>query len=207
MKKLFSLFAISLAALLVGCSDNNVPQEGQQFQQLPANLSTYRLPQVTEVFSLNCGHCRKMEEVIPQLEELTNQSIGKVHVTFNESAQVGAMIYYTAEMQLGGKPDHDMMTELFAAVQLGDGSTLTEKKEAIDQEFHSRDLISPYELDETQQTQLFKAMHLADEITQKGEINGVPTFIVNGKYMVITSGHQDEQGIANTINYLINQNK
>ncbi|NOI13718.1 thiol:disulfide interchange protein DsbA/DsbL [Vibrio hepatarius] len=207
MKKLFSLFAISLAALLVGCSDNNVPQEGQQFQQLPANLSTYRLPQVTEVFSLNCGHCRKMEEVIPQLEELTNQSIGKVHVTFNESAQVGAMIYYTAEMQLGGKPDHDMMTELFAAVQLGDGSTLTEKKEAIDQVFHSRDLISPYELDEAQQTQLFKAMHLADEITQKGEINGVPTFIVNGKYMVITSGHQDEQGIANTINYLINQNK
>ncbi|KOO09466.1 thiol:disulfide interchange protein DsbA/DsbL [Vibrio hepatarius] len=207
MKKLFSLFAISLAALLVGCSDNNVPQEGQQFQQLPDNLSTYRLPQVTEVFSLNCGHCRKMEEVIPQLEELTNQSIGKVHVTFNESAQVGAMIYYTAEMQLGGKPDHDMMTELFAAVQLGDGSTLTEKKEAIDQVFHSRDLISPYELDEAQQTQLFKAMHLADEITQKGEINGVPTFIVNGKYMVITSGHQDEQGIANTINYLINQNK
>ncbi len=207
MKKLFSLFAISLAALLVGCSDNNVPQEGQQFQQLPANLSTYRLPQVTEVFSLNCGHCRKMEEVIPQLEELTNQSIGKVHVTFNESAQVGAMIYYTAEMQLGGKPDHDMMTELFAAVQLGDGSTLTEKKEAIDQVFHSRDLVSPYELDEAQQTQLFKAMHLADEITQKGEINGVPTFIVNGKYMVITSGHQDEQGIANTINYLINQNK
>lgn len=207
MKKLFSLFAISLAALLVGCSDNNVPQEGQQFQQLPANLSTYRLPQVTEVFSLNCGHCRKMEEVIPQLEELTNQSIGKVHVTFNESAQVGAMIYYTAEMQLGGKPDHDMMTELFATVQLGDGSTLTEKKEAIDQVFHSRDLISPYELDEAQQTQLFKAMHLADEITQKGEINGVPTFIVNGKYMVITSGHQDEQGIANTINYLINQNK
>lgn len=207
MKKLFSLFAISLAALLVGCSDNNVPQEGQQFQQLPANLSTYRLPKVTEVFSLNCGHCRKMEEVIPQLEELTNQSIGKVHVTFNESAQVGAMIYYTAEMQLGGKPDHNMMTELFAAVQLGDGSTLTEKKEAIDQVFHSRDLISPYELDEAQQTQLFKAMHLADEITQKGEINGVPTFIVNGKYMVITSGHQDEQGIANTINYLINQNK
>ncbi|NIY81966.1 thiol:disulfide interchange protein DsbA/DsbL [Vibrio hepatarius] len=207
MKKLISLFAISLAALLVGCSDSNVPQEGQQFQQLPVNLSTYRLPQVTEVFSLNCGHCRKMEEVIPQLEQLTDQSIGKVHVTFNESAQVGAMIYYTAEMQLGGKPDHDMMTELFAAVQLGDGSTLTEKKEAIDQVFHSRNLISPYELNEEQQTQLFKAMHLADEITQKGEINGVPTFIVNGKYMVITSGHQDEQGIANTINYLINQNK
>lgn len=73
--------------------------------------------------------------------------------------------------------------------------------------FHSRNLISPYELNEEQQTQLFNAMHLADEITQKGEINGVPTFIVNGKYMVITSGHQDEQGIANTINYLINQNK
>jgi len=205
MKKILALLAISLTSLLVGCSDNSVPQEGQQYQQLPVNLATYRLPQVTEVFSLNCGHCRKMESVLPQLEELTNQSIGKIHVTFNESAQIGAMIYYAAEMQLGKKPDHDMMSELFAAVQMGDGSMLSDKKLAIDEAFHSRTLVSPYEFNEEQQAQLFKAMQLAQEITEKGQINSVPTFVVNGKYMILTSGHQDVEGIANTINYLINQ--
>ncbi|KHA59280.1 thiol-disulfide isomerase and thioredoxin [Vibrio variabilis] len=205
MKKLFTLLTILTATVLVGCSDSNTPQEGKQYQQLPVNLATFRLPQVTEVFSLNCGHCRKMEAVLPQLEELTQQSIGKIHVTFNESAQIAAMIYYTAEMQLGKKPDHEFMNALFAATQMGDGATLADKKQAIDDAFQSRGLISPYELNEQQQEQLFEAMNLAQDITEKGQINSVPTFVINGKYMVLTAGHQDIEGIANTINYLINQ--
>lgn len=204
MKKILSLILVAFMTIFAGCSENSTPKEGEQYQKLATNLATYRLPPVTEVFSLNCGHCRKMEEVIPQLESLTNQSIGKVHVTFNQSAQVAAMIYYTAEMQLGGQPDHDMMNELFSAVQMGDGATITEKQQAIESVFHSRNLKSPYELEEAQQEQLFRAMQIADEITTKGQINGVPTFIVNGKYMVMTSGHQDAEGIADTINYLTN---
>ncbi|ERB63798.1 thiol:disulfide interchange protein DsbA/DsbL [Vibrio coralliilyticus OCN008] len=206
MKKIMTLLTIAFAALLAGCADSDVPQEGEHFQKLPVNLSTFRLPQVTEVFSLNCGHCKKMESVLPQLEELTKQNIGKIHVTFNESAQVGAMIYYTAEMQLGKKPEPSMMDELFTAAQMGDGATMAEKKQAIDDAFHSRGLISPYELKEDQQKQLFRAMQVAEDITEKGQINSVPTFIVNGKYMVLTSGHKDVEDIAKTINYLTENN-
>ncbi|MCG9677107.1 thiol:disulfide interchange protein DsbA/DsbL [Vibrio sp. Isolate24] len=205
MKKMMTLFAIVFVTLLAGCSDRDVPQEGKQFQTLPTDLSTYRLPQVTEVFSLNCGHCKKMESVLPQLEELTQQNIGKVHVTFNDSAKISAMIYYTAEMQLGQKPDHSMMNELFQAAQMGNNATMAEKKQAIIQAFHSRGLVSPYELKEENQNQLFKAMQLAENLTEKGQINSVPTFIINGKYMVLTSGHKDVQDIANTINYLTQQ--
>ena len=146
-----------------------------------------------------------MEAEIPKLESMIDQNVGKIHVTFNESAQIGAMIYYSAEMQLGKKPDHQMMLELFSAVQMGEESTPAERKAAIDNVFESRGLISPYNLDEVAQNQLFQAINLADEITTKGEISGVPTFIVNGKYQVITSGHQDLDSIANTINYLIKQ--
>ncbi|MCG9595610.1 thiol:disulfide interchange protein DsbA/DsbL [Vibrio sp. Isolate25] len=205
MKKMMTLFAIVFVTLLAGCSDRDVPQEGKQFQTLSTDLSTYRLPQVTEVFSLNCGHCKKMESVLPQLEELTQQNIGKVHVTFNDSAKISAMIYYTAEMQLGQKPDHSMMNELFQAAQMGNNATMAEKKQAIIQAFQSRGLVSPYELKEENQNQLFKAMQLAENLTEKGQINSVPTFIINGKYMVLTSGHKDVQDIANTINYLTQQ--
>ncbi len=206
MKKIIVLLFTTLSLLLVGCTDSNSnPVEGKHYQALPVNLSTYRLPQLVEVFSLSCGHCRKMEQAIPTIEKLTGESVGKIHVTFNEGAQISAMIYYAAEMQLGQKPDSEMMESLFAAVQMGSESTSNDKKEAIDGAFHSRGLVSPYDFDETQQQQLFKSIHLADEITTKAQINSVPTFIVNGKYQVITSAHQDIESMAETIKYLITQ--
>lgn len=205
MKKITTLLLIALSSILVACSESDVPKQGEHYQTLPANLATFRLPAVTEVFSLNCGHCRKMEDQLANIEKLTGQEIGKVHVTFNESAQIAAMIYYAAEMQFGKKPDHSMMLELFSATQLGNGATAADKKAAIDLAFHSRDFISPYDFDEAEQKRLFAAMQVADDITTTGQINSVPTFIVNGKYQVMTSGHRDVEGIAETINYLLQQ--
>lgn len=205
MNKFAITFFALLTMLLAGCSQSDSPVEGKQYKALPVNLATYRLPQLVEVFSLSCGHCRKMEEALPTIEQLTNQSIGKIHVTFNEGAQISAMIYYAAEMQLGKKPDSEMMAELFSAVQMGPESTGEQKKVAIDAAFQDRGLTSPYDFTEVQQQQLFSAIQLADEITSKAQINGVPTFIVNSKYEIITSGHQSVEEIANTINYLISK--
>ncbi|KJY83948.1 thiol-disulfide isomerase and thioredoxin [Vibrio galatheae] len=205
MRNIITVFVIALTALLFGCTENSGPVKGKQYDLLPVSLVDYQLAPVTEVFSLNCGHCKQMENNIPKLEQLTGQSIGKVHVTFNESAKVGAMIYYAAETQLGKTPDHDMMTEFFAATQMGDGATLTDKKNAIDIVFHSRELVSPYDFNENQQQQLFDAMEKAHNVTTLGQINAVPTFIVNGKYQILTGGHSDIASIANTMNFLLTQ--
>ncbi len=196
---------ITMILLLSGCSENSTPVEGEQYQMLPANLSTYRLAPVTEIFSLTCGHCKEMESVIPQLEELTNERFGKLHVTFNEGARIGAMIYYTAVMQLESIPDTAMMEELFSAVQLGEGSTLSDRQAAIEKAFTDRNLTSPYQLTSEQKKQLFSHLKIADKASQEGQINAVPTFIVKGKYQVITSGHKDIEGIAKTITYLLTQ--
>lgn len=207
MKKFLTGFVSVFTMILVlsGCSENSTPIEGEQYQLLPANLSTHRLAPVTEIFSLTCGHCRKMETVIPQLEELTNEHFGKLHVTFNEGARIGAMIYYTAVMQLEGIPDAVMMEELFAAVQLGDGATLSDRQAAIEKVFYDRNLTSPYQLTTEQKNKLFGMIKMADKASQEGQINAVPTFVVKGKYQVITSGHKDIEGIAKTISYLLTQ--
>lgn len=207
MKKLLTGFIslFSLVFLLSGCSDDSTPVEGEQYQLLPANLSTYRLAPVTEVFSLTCGHCRKMESIIPQLEELTNEHFGKLHVTFNEGAKIGAMIYYTAVMQLDGIPDTAMMDELFAAVQMGEGATLTDRQAAIEKAFTDRNLTTPYHLTQEKQQSVMGMMKIADKASREGQINAVPTFVVKGKYQVLTSGHKDVEGIAKTISYLLTQ--
>lgn len=207
MFKPFTQFFVALIAVvaLAGCSESNEPQAGVQYEALPVALTEYNLSPVTEIFSLNCGHCRTMESAIPEIESLTNQKIGKVHVTFNESAQISAMIFYTAVMQLNDTPDHAFMDELFGAVQMGGDATPEARQQALETAFTSRGLVSPYQLEKEQQAALFEYVQKAEEISVKGQINSVPTFIVNGKYQVLTAGHQDLAGIGKTINYLLTQ--
>ncbi|EHD2240095.1 thiol:disulfide interchange protein DsbA/DsbL [Vibrio vulnificus] len=195
-----------LAALvLTACSDNNQPTEGVQYKTLAKSLTSYQLPEVTEVFALTCGHCRTMESVIPQLQKQTGKTFGKLHVTFNDSAQISAFIFYTAMMQLNDIPDHDFMNELFAAVQMGPEVSGVEKQQALEAAFEKRGLVSPYQLEKAQQEKMFELFQNADEISQVAQINSVPTFIVNGKYQVITSAHQNAEEIGNTIKFLLSK--
>lgn len=202
--KTITLLAVT-TLFVAGCSDSDTPKKGEQYQQLPTTLTQSDIKPVTEVFSLTCGHCRNMEASIPELEQLTQQDIAKVHVTFNDQAQVAALIYYAAVMQLNHKPDEEMMKDLFAAVQMGEGSTMTQQQQAIEQAFTSRHMISPYSFDALQQKALFRDLSQAMEISKQGNFNAVPTFIVNGKYEVLVAGHEDIKDIAHTINFLLKQ--
>lgn len=207
MQKFFFRFFSLLCGLiiLVGCNGNSDPKEGVHYSVLPTSLSSYQLAPITEVFSLTCGHCRVMETIIPELEKMTGEHFGKLHITFNQGSQVSAMLYYSAEMQLEDVPDPTMMDELFAIVQAPEGMTPAEQKTAIDKIFHQRQLISPYDFDKPQQQQLTPMLVAAAEMSQKSQINAVPTFVVNGKYMVLTGGHEDTRSIADTLSYLLKQ--
>ncbi|CAE6937949.1 COG0526 Thiol-disulfide isomerase and thioredoxins [Vibrio sp. B1FLJ16] len=196
-------FIAAVTALSACDSGNSQPLQGKQYELLPISLQEYQLAPVTEAFSLTCGHCRSMEEFIPQIESLTNQQVEKMHVTFNESAQISAIIFYAAVMQLEATPDKAFMADLFAAVQMAPDATAEERQAAVEKAFDSRNLISPYQLDKAQQTQLFEYIKKAEAITTRGQINSVPTFIINGKYQVISSGHESVEAMAETINYLL----
>lgn len=203
IKNTFKALLVMFTVLtLSACGDSNAPQSGKHYTQLPNDLSHLDLAPVTEVFALTCGHCRGMEKLIPELEKLIEQDIEKVHVTFNQSAQVSAMFYYAAEMQLGKAPDEEMLEELFSAVQMND-ATMTEQQSLITKAFTKRGLKSPYALDKLDMKKLNRYFDLADEVTNKGQINSVPTFIVAGKYEIRTEGHESLEELAKTINYLL----
>lgn len=209
LKKFLKGFAfIAAVSVLYGCDNgNSQPQQGKQYQILPVSLQEHQLSPVTEAFSLTCGHCRSMEEFVPQIESLTEHNVDKMHVTFNKSAQISAMIFYAAVMQMEATPDKAFMAELFAAVQMGPEATAQERQAAVEKTFASRNLTSPYQLDKAQQKELLDYIEKAETITSRGQINSVPMFIVNGKYQVITSGHDSVESMANTINYLLKQPK
>lgn len=194
---LFSLLFLS------ACSESNQPVEGKQFSRLPTVITSEFLAPVTEVFSLSCGHCRTMENFLPDIKQQIDTNIDKLHITFNDSAKVSALIYYSAVMQLNAVPDKVFMESLFNAIQENEGLTLTEQQAKIEQVFTANNLISPYKFSDIQQKALLQMLESANKVTVAAKINAVPTFIVNGKYQVILSGHQSPDDIAKTITYLL----
>lgn len=190
---------------LVGCNDTNNPKEGDKYTQISTPISD--MPMVVEVFSLSCGHCRSMETMLPEIKKMAGVDIDKVHVTFNESAQVAAYIFYTASIQTNGKPSDKLMEQLFAYTQeTPETATEAEKKVILEEIFTSNNLLSPYGLSEEQHKQVYKKMTEAESIVANSQLASVPAFIVNGKYIVQSDAHQSLDDMANTIKYLTTLN-
>ena len=197
------LLSIAVVFFISACSETSIPVEGKQYQSLPETLNSEKFAPVTEVFSLGCGHCKNMEAILPNLKKSLGQDIKKMHIIFNQSAQIAAMFYYAAEMQTGDTPDHAFMIDLFEAIQMPKESTIEQRKSVMGKVFESRGLISPFNYDDKQNDLLLKRVDEIALLSQQSKINAVPTFIVKGKYQVITAGHDNTEEIAATIKYLL----
>jgi len=197
-KSIVPLFIALLT--LVGCNDASIPKEGNKYKVVAE--ATDAAP-VVEVFSLACGHCRNMETMIPEIKKIAGVEIDKVHVTFNQSAQVAAYIFYTAAIQTNGAPEPALMEALFAYVQdTGDTVTEEERKSQLTNIFKTYNLASPYELTEEQHKQIYQKLSEAEQLVSSAEIASVPAFLVQGKYLVESSAHESLEDMANTISYL-----
>ncbi|CZF81058.1 Thiol:disulfide interchange protein DsbA precursor [Grimontia celer] len=199
LKRFFLPLIAALA--LTACSDE-APQS-EKYTTLKAPVTVENLPAVTEVFSLSCGHCRSMEAAIPAIEDAAGVKIGKAHVTFNESATFAAMIYYSAMSQVDGTPPAGLTEALFKFVQEDQSEDADKNRAILSALFAQYNLISPFDMTETQQEALFADMERADQITVQAEITSVPTFMVNGKYVVNTSAHQSAEELADTLKMLM----
>ncbi|NGN97434.1 thioredoxin domain-containing protein [Grimontia sp. S25] len=199
---LLPLFA---ALTITACSDE-APQN-DKYTTLATPVTVESLPAVTEVFSLSCGHCRSMEAAIPAIEAAADVKIGKAHVTFNENATFAAMIYYSAMSQIDGAPPEGLTEALFKFVQEDQSDDAEKNKAILSSLFAQYNLVSPFDMTEAQQEALFADMERADQITVESEIRSVPTFLVNGKYVVNTSAHQSAEELADTLKMLMANNQ
>ena len=220
MKSIFKplLFVFVSLFALAGCSEDNNPKEGNEYAVIPTPMSD--LPDVVEIFSLACGNCKNMEAMIPAIEDMTKIEIAKTHVTFNESAQRSAYVYYAAANQNNGKPSHEMMTDLFTYTQSGVGAdnhdhgeaqetedaaeamTPAQKKAEMIAMFAKYNMKSPIDLSEAEHEAVYQAMVKAETIVTNANIASVPVFLVQGKYLVNSSAHKTLEDLAATITYL-----
>lgn len=199
LKSIIPLFIALLA--LTGCNDASTPKEGDKYKVVTE--TAIETSPVVEVFSLACGHCRNMEMMLPEIKKMAGVEIDKVHVTFNQSAQVAAYIFYTAAIQTEGMPAPELMEALFAYVQdTDDNATEEERKSQLTEIFKTYNLASPYELTEEQHKQVYQKLSDAEQLVANAQIASVPAFLVKGKYLVESSAHESLEDMANTIRYL-----
>ena len=203
MNTLTKIFASTLFLLvaLTGCSENEMPKEGVKYTVV--ETPTEGVADVVEVFSLGCGHCRNMELMLPEIKKLAEVEIDQVHVTFNESAQYAAYLYYTAAVQSNGKPSSELKESLFGFVQ-EQAADLDEegRKNKLDEIFSQYDLVSPFDLNDEQKEQVYQQMTSANQLEQNAQITSVPSFLVKGKYLVQNGAHDSLEDLANTIRFL-----
>ncbi len=177
----------------------------EKYTTLNTPIAMENTPNVMEIFSLTCGHCRSMEKEIPKIEAASNQTIKKVHATFNENASFAAFIFYSAMIQTDNNPPKALIDDLFKYVQEEQTSSPEMNRSILLNIFDKYGLRSPANLDGHQQEALFAAIENANDITLMSEITSVPSFVVKGKYVINTAAHDSAKDIANTINELINK--
>lgn len=200
-KSIIPVFIALLA--LAGCNDASTPKEGDKYSVVAT--ATENTANVVEIFSLACGHCRSMETMLPEIKKMAGVEIDKVHVTFNQSAQVAAYIFYAAAIQSNDTPDAELMEALFAYVQdKGDNVTEEQRKQQLNDIFKAHNLTSPFELTKEQHEKVYEQLSKAEVLVNNAQITSVPAFLVKGKYLVNTSAHESLEDMSNTIRYLVN---
>lgn len=195
------LLILSISLFFSTYSYSGEPKEDVQYKTLSSPLKSDVLSPVTEVYSLSCRPCRNMENFLPAINQELNVNIDKMHIIFSQSTYRTAMLYYAAEIQTKGTPDHSFIKDLFAATQ--DYTSAKEQQKAYEHAFTSRGLISPTNFNDQQISSLTNKLSTVKILSEQSRINAVPTFIVNGKYSVILGGHANPKEIADTISYLL----
>lgn len=197
MKRLQNVF-ILLVSLIISATAFASPSEGKQYTLLEKPYSTEY--QVDKFFSLTCMPCWQMTELLKDKEGSGELKLHRTHVIFNDSTLQAAGIYYTV---LAQKPDlsHELLSELFSLVQTKNPLQETD----IDAFFKEHNLLKQKDMTQDQQQQWAKFMEDAVTKTEQASISSIPSFIINGRYMVKLRGHSSMEELLETIQYLSEQ--
>jgi protein dithiol oxidoreductase (disulfide-forming) len=167
-------------------------QEGINYMRLvPAQPTAVPAGQieVLEFFWYACPHCYAIE---PQVESWQKSlpayvSFSRVHVEWNESHRSLARLYYT--LQSMGKLNQ-MHGEVFKEIHIngnplvGPDPNNAAAAERVQVAFIKKEGLSEADFERAYHSfDVETAMQRADELVLRYHVSGVPTFVINGKYV------------------------
>ena len=187
MKKIF----VALIALLLPLGANAAKfEEGKHYQIIPGQGT--KTPEVREYFSYYCPACRSFEAFLPSIEASLPEGtkLKKTHVDFMGYASPDIQFMLTKGMAIAQQAgiDKQFNSEAFSYLQTQRKvvTSLDDVKKIFlaaggdakdfDKGIKSFSLMSRIKRDKKIQDKLSKGRY----------VKSVPTFVVNGKYSIIT---------------------
>jgi thiol:disulfide interchange protein DsbA len=174
-------------------------QEGVNYTRIVPAQPTSVAPgqvEVLEFFWYACPHCFSIDSLVETWKKTKPSyvSFSRVHVMWNEGNRALARLYYTLESL--GKLDQ-LHTEVFKEIHTN-GNPLVVADPAETERMQAA-FVKKFGVSESAFREKYhsfdvdNAMRKADELVQRYRVDGVPRFIVNGKYIadVASAGTQE----------------
>ena len=181
-------------------------QAGQQYQVLPEAVPTRDSSkiEVVEMFGYMCPHCNHFEPMIENWESKQPQDVDfhAIPVVFGRGWEELARAYYVAELM--GKLD-ETHSAVFHAIH-------TERKRIFDEDSLA-EFYSQFGIPEDEFKKQFNSFAVnmklkqGQQKAQAYQIEGVPSMIVNGKYLVTGSMAGSNAQMLKVVDYLVEKER
>jgi thiol:disulfide interchange protein DsbA len=167
-------------------------QEGVNYTRLvPAQPTAVPAGQVEvlEFFWYACPHCYAIDPLVESWKKTKPAyvSFSRVHVMWNEAHRSLARLYYTLESL--GKLDQ-LHGEVFKEIHvIGNPLVASDPNNAAESERLQTAFVKKFGVSEDDFKKAYRsfavdtALQRADQLVQRYRIDGVPTFVVNGKFV------------------------
>ncbi|MHB1333488.1 MAG: thiol:disulfide interchange protein DsbA/DsbL [Sulfuriferula sp.] len=201
-KFLLMMTLLGMGVFPLAHADAAHPVEGKDYQVISPELNTDSGDkiEVAEFFWYRCPHCFHLEPALNAwIKKLPKDvAIRRIPAVLNESWLPLAKTYYTLDL-LGKIPAlHD---DVFNAIHV-EGIDLNNPEIlfnwAAKQGINRKKFVDTYNSFDVQS----KAMR-ANQLTRDSKINGVPAFVVDGKYSTSVSMTGSEDALFKTLDSLI----
>lgn len=196
MKKLLALFT----SLLITVSAQAAYKSGEDYQEL--NLDKSTTPIVTEFFSFYCPHCMSFEPLMNELKKQIpdNTKFQRVHVSFlgRDMAVPMAKAYAT---MVSLEVEDKMVPYIFS--QIHEKNSAPSNEQELRQMFIDNG-ISAEKFDGTYKSFAIDSMQKRfDKQVKDAGLTGVPSVVVNNKYLVKTTNVKTADDYFDLVNYLL----
>jgi|GEM_PF-65133 len=184
--------AAAPAAAAAGLSAPTLWQEGVNYTRLvPAQPTSVPAGQVEvlEFFWYACPHCYAIDPLVESWKKSKPAfiSFSRVHVTWSEGHRSMARLYYTLESL--GKLDQ-LHIETFKEIHTnGNALVASDPNDVAATERLQAAFVKKFGISEEQFKKAYHsfsvetALQRADQQVQRYRIDGVPTFVINGKFI------------------------